>query len=125
ENIRSPGASRDCGSGLETPCPPCLRGSEFSSLDAVRVEAGPGRVQPGRGADVVPLAVMHDRAQAAGAFGAVVGEVQRGAPVGDAVEEPAVEELDAGEDIGRDLAFAAPPRNPQRIEKIIAAALVP
>src|SRR5229473_5098457 len=67
---------------------------------------------------------MHDRAKAAGAFGAIVEEVEREAPLGDAIEQPAVEQLYAAEEEGCDLTLAAPPRHPQGIEKIVAAALV-
>ena len=35
------------------------------SLDAVRVQVGAGRGEPFRRADMVPLAVMHDRVQPA------------------------------------------------------------
>src|SRR5437773_10172690 len=38
-----------------------------SDLDAVRVEAGAGGVEAVGGTDVVPLAVMHDGGEAAGA----------------------------------------------------------
>src|SRR5207244_13252096 len=92
--------------------------------DAVRVEAGAGGVEAVGGADVVPLAVMHDCGEAAGALCAVVEEVERETPLGDAVEQPPVEELHAGEKVGGDLALAAPPRHPERVEKIVATALI-
>src|SRR5208337_1967789 len=54
-----------------------------------------------------------------------VEEADRGeGAVGNAVEEAPVKDLDAGKEIGGDLALAAPTRPSQRIEKIIAAALV-
>ena len=49
---------------------------------------------------------------------------QREDAVGHAVEQAAVQELDAGEQVGRDLALAAATRTPQWVEQIIAAALI-
>jgi len=61
----------------------------------VRIEAGAGRGQPLRGADVEPLAVMHDGAQAAGALGAIVEQVERERARWRAIKRaPALEHID-------------------------------
>ncbi len=61
------------------------------ALDAVRGEALAGRRQPCRRADVIPLAVMHDRAQAARLLGSVEQPDQREDALGHAVEQAAVQ----------------------------------
>ena len=70
---------------------------------------------------MVPFAIMQDCAQAAGGLGAAINEVQREAPGGDAIEGAAMQQLNAGEQIRRYLALAAPSRGPERVEKIVAA----
>src|SRR5215469_7810924 len=83
---------------------PALReGRRELALDAARGQALAGRGEAPGGADMVPLAVVHDRAQAAGRFGAVEQPDEREDRAGQLVEQPAVEELNAGEEIGCDL----------------------
>ena len=67
---------------------------------------------------------MHDRVQPPGFVGPVIDAVQRKALVGDALEQPPMQQLDAGEDIGRDLLLGAPARLAERVEKIVAATLI-
>ncbi len=67
---------------------------------------------------------MHDRAQAARVLGPVEQPDQREDSVGHAVEQAAVQQLDAGEQIGRDFALAAAARAPGRVEQIIAVAII-
>src|ERR1700730_2648286 len=101
----------------------CLGGDPYRlSLNPVRGEAGAGRGETFRAADMIPLAVMHDRVQPAGLFGPGVEDVQRKTPFEVAIEQPAVQQLDAAEDKGRHLALGAPARGAQGIEKIVAAA---
>src|SRR6185437_8711337 len=82
--------------------------------------------QPGRRADMVPLAVMDDGAQPSCRLGAVVEADEREfrrerAGLG---EEPAMQELDAGEEEGRRLALAAAARQPERIEEVVAGPVI-
>ena len=67
---------------------------------------------------------MHDRVQPAGLQRSPVEVCQREALFADAVEQPAMQQLDAGEDVGRDLLLGAPARLAERVEKIVAATLI-
>src|SRR4051812_46522651 len=90
----------------------------------MRGEAGAGRGGTVGGGDMVPFAVMQDRVQPSCGLGAIIDSVQREALLGDAVERAAVHKLNAGKQIRRDLAVAAPARDAERIEKIVARPLV-
>src|SRR5437879_13004228 len=63
----------------------------ISSLDPMRRKAGAGRGEAFRAADMIPLAVMHDRVQPAGLLGPGVEDVQRETPFEVAVEQPPVQ----------------------------------
>src|SRR5204863_6523836 len=92
----------------------------ISPLDAMRGKADAGRGKAFRRADMVPLAVMHDRVQPAGLQRPSV-KTRQGKPLfADAAEQPPVQQLNAGENVGRDLPLAAPPGRAERIEKEIA-----
>ena len=69
-----------------------------------------GRGEPLRRADVVPLAIMHDRVQAARLLGTVEKPDEREDAIPHAVEEPAMQQLNSGEKVRGYLAFAATAR---------------
>src|SRR5580704_14505163 len=90
----------------------------------MRCEARACRLQPYGRADMKPLAVMDDGPEPSGIFGAVVKLLEREHSVLDTVEEAPVQDLDAGEDIGRDFALAAASGNAERVEEIVARPLI-
>src|SRR6516225_2168513 len=91
------------------------------SLGAVRGEPLAGRSEALRGADVVPLAVMDDRGEATRLFGPIEEADQREDRSRCLVEQPPVQQLNAGEEVGCNLALAAAARVSLVIEKVIAA----
>ena len=77
-----------------------------------------------RCADVKPLAIVLDRPQAAGCFGAVEKPYERKDPARRIGKKPAVQQLDAGKQIRGGLAPATPAGDSAGIEKIIALSRV-
>ena len=77
-----------------------------------------------RCADVKPLAIVLDRTQAAGCFGAVEKPYEREDPARRIRKEPAMQQLDAGKQIRGGLAPATPAGDSAGIEKIIALSRV-
>ena len=90
----------------------------------MRRQAFAGHREALRGADVIPLAIMHDRGEATGGFGPIEEPDQREDASGRRVEEPPVQQLVAGEMLWCHLALATAARVSRRIEEIVAVALI-
>src|SRR6201995_4192664 len=77
------------------------RNSPYFSLVLARGEPGLGRRQNLRRADMQPVAVMDQAAQAPGRLRAVIDDVQRERPIWSIGEQPRMQYLHSGENEGR------------------------
>ena len=71
-----------------------------------------------------PFAIMHDSPQPARPLRTVEEPDYRIDAIRSAIEQAAMEQMDAGEEVRGDLALAATVRLSRRVEKIIAGAFI-
>ena len=97
---------------------------EASTLDAVARESRLGESEGFWGADVEPLAVMRDGGEPTGSDSAVPERIERELPRRPSIEEAAVDDLHAGEEMRRDLPLAPSADTTERVEEKVACTLV-